>query len=102
CLNATDYVRPLVYQKEELKAPVEKPLKERIQETTDTLAKLGTQPGGPSPMLFKTYRNGVSLLYGLKIFPPSPNVFKENSLPSPDELMVTPHKVDKKPLGEVL
>ncbi|HBI46648.1 MAG TPA: hypothetical protein DDY78_27910 [Planctomycetales bacterium] len=100
CLHDKDYVRPLVYHKEAPRAPVEKSLKERIQETTDILAKLISEPEAPAPITFKAYRNRIALQYGLRIFPPSPKVFTESKLPSPDEQMVTPPKVDKKPLGE--
>jgi PQQ-like domain len=100
CLHDKDYVRPLVYHKEAPRAPVEKPLKDRIQEVTDKLAKPISAPEAPTPITFKAYRDRIALQYGLKIFPPSAKVFKENKLPPPDEQMVTPPKVDKKPLGE--
>jgi outer membrane protein assembly factor BamB len=100
CLRDKDYTRPLVYHKEILRLPVEKSLKERIQEVTDKLAKPISEPEAPSPITFKAYRERIALQYGLKIFPPSAKVFTENKLPPPDEQMVTPPKVDKKPLGE--
>jgi outer membrane protein assembly factor BamB len=100
CLHDKDYARPLVYHKETLRLPVEKSLKERIQEVTDKLAMPISEPEAPTPITFKAYRNRIALQYGLTIFPPNPKIFKENKLLPPDEQMVTPPRVDKKPLGE--
>ncbi len=100
CLRDKDYAQPLLYRKEAPKVLAEKPLKERIQEVTNLLATLISEPEAPSPVTFKAYRTRIALQYGLKIFPPSDRIFKDSKLPPPDEQMVTPPKVDKKPLGE--
>jgi outer membrane protein assembly factor BamB len=100
CLHDKDYAQPLLYHKEAPKVLAEKPLKERIQEVTDKLAMPISEPEAPNPITFKAYRTRVALQYGLKIFPPSDRIFKESKLPPPDEMMVTPPQVDKKPLGE--
>ena len=100
CLHDKDYPQALLYHKETPKPPAEKPLQERIQELTDKLAKPISEPEAASPMTFKAYRTRMALQYGLNIFPPQVKVFKDSKLPSPDEMMVTPPKVDKKPLGE--
>jgi outer membrane protein assembly factor BamB len=100
CLRDKDYIQPLLYQKEAPRAPAEKPLKERIAEVTAKLAMPISEPEAPNPITFKAYRTRVGLQYGLKIFPPSPQIFKDNKLPPPDDEMVTPPRVDKLPLGE--
>jgi outer membrane protein assembly factor BamB len=100
CLHDKDYAQALLYHKEAPKPPAEKPLQERIQELTDKLAKPISEPEAANPMTFKAYRTRIALQYGLNIFPPQAKIFKDSKLPSPDEMMVTPPKVDKKPLGE--
>jgi outer membrane protein assembly factor BamB len=100
CLHDKDYAQALLYHKEAPKLLAEKPLKERIQEVTDKLAMPISEPEAPNPITFKAYRTRIALQYGLTIFPPSDKIFKDNKLAPPDEVMVTPPKVDKKPLGE--
>ncbi len=102
CLHDKDYVQPLVYHKEAPRPTGEKPLKERIQEATDKLAMPISEAEAPAPVTFKAYRDRIALQYGLKIFPPSVQIFKDSKLPPPDDQMVSPPRVDRKPWARPL
>ena len=101
CLHDKDYPLSLQYKKAAAAPPAEKPLKERIQELTDKLAKPISEPAAPAAIPFKTYQDDLSKKYGLKMFV-SEKAFKELMVPSPSDQMVTPAKVDNKPLGDAL
>ena len=100
CLHDKDYAKPLLYRKEKPKVLAVKSLQERIQEAEKKLAMRISAPEEPAPITFRKYRERIALQYGLNIFPPSAQVFKDSKLPWPDTLMVTPPQVVNKPLGE--
>ena len=100
CLHDKDYPLSLQYNKV-VAPPAEKSLKERIQELTDKLAKPISEPEAPAAIPFKTFQETLSKKYGLKMFV-SEKAFKDLMVPSPSDQMVTPAKVDNKPLGDAL
>ena len=98
CLHDKDYPLSLQYNKA-VAAPAEKSLKERIQELKDKLAKPISEPEAPAAIPFKTFQENLAKKYGLKMFV-SEKAFKDQMVPSPSDQMVTPAKVDNKPLGD--
>ena len=100
CLHDKEYVSALAYNRP-VAAPEEKPLKERIQELKDKLAKPISEPEAPAPLPLKTYLENLSKKYGVRISI-SHKAFTELKVPQPDDQMVTPAAADNKPLGDVL